>query len=379
MLINLLAFLSSSTYKSSIVVHTFVWTALTTATFIPFHLYSGVHVENYIISYLALLFVTFTSVAAALYVSRNGGIERYAQSASLILIFAYIGASISLLASHDNTLLRGWYEHYYTAGVTTFRYGGFMYEASHFCLMASPLFIYFALTALKNKKHLAYLIGISIPLASTLSLGFFATLFLTFLIAGLSEIKRKSGLLKVTITFIVLFSALTALYLSSETISLRIDNILSGVDSSTKGRTVDAYILASMIAEQSSILFGVGPGQIKVVGASIIIDYYNYPADLVSVVRIPSSAAELLASYGITGLTLKILILLSLYIKTKVYENRFSNLLFIFFFIYQFYGSFMLSSIEIFCFALAFSARPNLKGIQSSHSPKMTLPAAAQL
>jgi hypothetical protein len=323
--------------------------------FVPFHYDGVVSHDGYILSFIAFIFIFFTSVSIALYVANYPHLEFLIKSTTIIVGAVFIFSTIILIIFGDSSIAGGWYEHNYTSGSTIFRYGGFLYEASYFGLMLVPLIFYFWNQGLDKKGNFYFLISLLLMATATFSVGFFVTFFISIFVAKLMSEKRISVLWSL---FVYLLTALVLFFLAyslSEAVSLRIDNILSGGDSSTGGRTLDAYYLAFNVADKNSIFFGVGPGQIKFVGHDLIIDYYNYDPFLHSVVRIPSSLAETLAYYGFLGIVLKIVALIFLYLKFGVYSYRFSNGLFLFFFVYQFYGSFMLSALEIFCFALSFA------------------------
>jgi hypothetical protein len=101
-------------------------------------------------------------------------------------------------------------------------------------------------------------------------------------------------------------------------------------------------------------LFGVGLGQIKTIAFEIIINYYHYPRAIVKTVAIPNAFAETLAIFGVIGATLRIIVQLFLFYKTKVYNNYFQSLCFTFIFIYQFTGSYITNIAEYLIWLLAF-------------------------
>src|SRR5688572_20121096 len=143
------------------------------------------------------------------------------------------------------------------------------------------------------------------------------------------------------------------LFLRQNPVCARIGNIFSWEDSSAKGRTVDAYLIAIKILQENYEYFGIGLGQIKIAGDDIIRNYYLYNMDIV--VSIPNAAAETLAIFGWVGLTLRIAIELFLFVYTRVWTNYYRLLLFIFIFIYQFTGSFITNLAEYVIWILAFT------------------------
>ncbi|HRN54930.1 MAG TPA: hypothetical protein PLL71_00685 [Agriterribacter sp.] len=157
-----------------------------------------------------------------------------------------------------------------------------------------------------------------------------------------------SGLL--TVLFALLF--LWVLF-PDNPLFVRIANIITGNDSSGRGRTTDSFILAEKIADLKSLVWGAGLGQIKVLGTDIIRDYYNYPADYP--IAIPNATAETLAIFGWAGLFLRLFIEVSLFMYTQVWKNYYRLLLFIFIFIYQFTGSYITNIAEYMIWILAFT------------------------
>jgi hypothetical protein len=66
---------------------------------------------------------------------------------------------------------------------------------------------------------------------------------------------------------------------------------------------------------------------------------------------------EMLATYGIYGFILKIFFEVFFFIRLKIYSNLYSLGLFIFIFIYQFTGSFLVNAAEIGIWAIVFAGR----------------------
>ena len=127
-----------------------------------------------------------------------------------------------------------------------------------------------------------------------------------------------------------------------------------GKDTSGNGRTFEAFMLAMKMLDLKSHAWGIGAGQVKILGADIIRSYYLYDLDYNNI-AIPNAAAETLAIFGWIGLSLRVLIELFLFFYTKVWTNYFRLLLFIFIFIYQFTGSFVTNIAEYVIWILAFT------------------------
>ena len=251
------------------------------------------------------------------------------------------------------TEFSGWYAHSYTNGAGVIRYGGFMYEASHFCLVITPVLLFLVAHYSKIKNCNYYIAALAIPLAFTYSAGFVVTILAALLLVYAKKIKHRKILIRALTALLAGSISILILYSAVDPVQKRIDNILSWQDTSVKGRTIESYQLAFNIAKLKSAVFGVGYGQTKVIGRGVVTDYYGYAEGDLDAARIPSSAAETLVSIGMLGFTLKILALIYIYLKFQVGSSDFGKLLYLFFFIYQFYGSFMLSTMEFYSFALA--------------------------
>jgi hypothetical protein len=152
---------------------------------------------------------------------------------------------------------------------------------------------------------------------------------------------------------------------------LRIGNILGGKDSSGKGRTSDAFVLANKLLHEKNEYWGIGTGQIKIIGEDIIRGYYLYLNDVA--VAIPNAVAETWAIFGWVGLTLRLFIEVFLFFYTRVWTNYYRLLLFLFIFIYQFTGSFVTNVAEYVVWILAFTnvfPRFDVKGEKDKPQPQ---------
>lgn len=135
---------------------------------------------------------------------------------------------------------------------------------------------------------------------------------------------------------------------------VRIANVVTGKDPSGKGRTLDAFWLASQLLEQKSYWWGIGPGQIKILGLDLIRNFYGYSQGHVRV-AIPNAAAETLAIFGWVGFLVRIGIEWFFFFYTRVWTNYYRLLLFLFIFIYQFTGSFITNVAEYVIWIMAFT------------------------
>jgi hypothetical protein len=137
----------------------------------------------------------------------------------------------------------------------------------------------------------------------------------------------------------------------------RIHNILEGKDTSTKGRLFHSFMFAYDLISQHNLFFGLGPGQIKILAHDLIVNFYQYEGEYAEIVRIPNTMGEMLATYGLYGFILKNLITIWLFFHFKVYRNMFNLTLFLFIFIYQFTGSFIINAAEMGIWAMVYGLR----------------------
>ena len=140
----------------------------------------------------------------------------------------------------------------------------------------------------------------------------------------------------------------------SNPLFVRIHNIFNGDDTSARGRTYEAFILAHKIIAQRSFLWGIGPGQLKLIGRETIIQYYYY-FDIPKVIRIPNAAAETIVYFGYVGFVFRLLIEIALFFITKIYQHPYRLWLFSFVFIYQFTGSYITNVAEYLVWLIVFS------------------------
>ena len=129
---------------------------------------------------------------------------------------------------------------------------------------------------------------------------------------------------------------------------------MDGTDTSGRGRTYEAFYLAHIILqEHDALFFGIGLGQLKVLAVDSFINFYKYTS-VPDLMRIPNSSAETLVVFGYVGLSLRLLIQLYFFLRTKVYQDLFRLSLFLFLFTYQFTGSYIFSFMEYVLFVMCF-------------------------
>jgi len=239
------------------------------------------------------------------------------------------------------------------------------YEPSYYSLLLAPLAIYYFLKFFLYPttwvKVISYLLLLILPLTLSFSLGVIAGLLLTFVlffVLNAHLLRKKRGTF-FTIAFILSLTAITLtlllIFYPENPLYARLVDLMQGKDTSASGRTTNALFLAFQIAERKSLFFGVGLGQIKVVGTEIIREFYNYTLNDIASIRIPNAIGETIAMFGISGLFIRLGLQVYLYFKVKVYTNYYRIAIFTFVFIYQFTGSFFNNSAEIILWIIAFT------------------------
>lgn len=280
----------------------------------------------------------------------------------LVINFACCLAAIPVYFSDLKPLL--WMESSLVNGVAKFdRLKLFTYEASYYAALFTPLFLFYLLQIVfKQNTFNTWLLLLLIvtPYLLSFSIGVLGSLLfallVTFLVFCKTLIVKKRV---VTMLVLACFGTTIAgvslwLFYPNTTLLLRMGDILSGNDTSGKGRTSEAFMLAQQILDLKSSTWGVGAGQIKILGGDIIRSYYLYPLDY-STIAIPNAAAETMAIFGWVGLVIRLLAEFFFFFHTRVWRNYYRILLFVFIFIYQFTGSFITNIAEYVIWILAFT------------------------
>jgi len=285
----------------------------------------------------------------------------------LKLNFLFVIVAVFLLVADKKDIL--WSVTDISEGVSDFpRLRMLTYEPSYYSLLLIPsLLYYFQYIFYRNISRRQWVLLITVLISLGLSLSYGAIfismlslgLFVLFnFLSGLRRQQNKRFILFLGILFVLAVTLVLGLFSNSGFV-LRILNIFDGNDSSINNRSSQAYFLALSIADLKSQIFGVGPGQLKLLGQDLISTVYSFATDEATgqtgTARIPSSMAETLAIFGYLGFFLKIAFELYLFRKTRVKRSSFRFCLFIFMFIYQFVGSFSTNIVEIFFWVLAFS------------------------
>jgi hypothetical protein len=161
------------------------------------------------------------------------------------------------------------------------------------------------------------------------------------------------------------------LFFPDNALFTRLSNIFSGQDLSGKGRTTDSFYLADKILYLRHHLWGIGPGQVKILGNFIVREYYAYPNNY-DVIAIPNAVAETWVLFGWAGLFLRMGLEVYFFFRTRVWTNYFRLSLFLFIFIYQFTGSFITNLAEYTIWLLAFvNVFPQFEAAKKIRRPQL--------
>jgi hypothetical protein len=238
----------------------------------------------------------------------------------------------------------------------------FTYEPSYYALLFTPVFLFFLLQFLfrQNKIPSALLlIMLFLPYVLSFSIGVIAALVISGLITWVIyffKLTRKRRVLNSLVYTGVSLASLvvvSVLFFRHNQVFLRVTNIFKGRDTSGRGRTNEAFILARKMLDEKNDVWGIGLGQIKLVGNNIIRNYYLYMQEIT--VTIPNVTAETWTVFGAAGLFIRFGLEIFLFFYTRVWTNYYRLLLFFFMFIYQFTGSFITNIAEYVIWILAFT------------------------
>ena len=315
----------------------------------------------YFISY-ALFFGNFIfAIAFSQFVKICQTLRSIFRSLLIINIFFVVVACVAYFvpAMRDSF----WQVTYVTQGLDKFpRLKLLTYEPSYYSLLLVPIAVYYILKIfffdLPNGWLIIFLFAV--PLLLAFSMGVLLGLPLAILILFVLNIRlflaKKRLRRYILIGSFILIVGLLALMLlyPDNPLFTRIENLLEGQDSSFRGRTFDSYYLAWNVAIQKNVWFGVGLGQVKVLGLELWRQYYLYnfaPNEI----AIPNAIAETFALYGFVGVFIRLMIELYFFFRTRVFSNYYRLALFIFILIYQFTGSYLFNIVEYVIWILAFN------------------------
>lgn len=325
------------------------------------HLVQGVDLRSFLVSNAMVVSTYVTAYMFSYAINRLIDV-RYVFKRLLVLNFIAALLCLPLLFTPWKEAV--WYMVEFTLRVGEIpRLAMLTYEASYYSLMFAPIAMYYLLKLLMGKhqqRAIYLLLLVLVPLGLSMSVGVIASIALAFVILLLVHwplvfYKRSFFLFTaITVATVVAVTLALLVFYPHNPLFVRIGNILTGMDSSAYSRTVYAFDVAMSVARERSIWFGAGLGQVKEITAEMAAKYYDYVNDM-GIVRIPNVMAETLAIFGIAGLVLRFLLITWFFFKTRVRDNYFQTLVFLFIFIYQFTGSYVVNIVEYVAWIFAFS------------------------
>lgn len=325
------------------------------------HIINGVEFKSFIISNLLFISTYVFTISAALFIKQQtdlGQLFKHVLGWNMIFIL------VALLVYFTPFKEVLWYKNKFTESVNEFhRLALLTFEASYYALLFAPIAIYYLLKVIlgqNNSSVVSTLFMVGVPLLLSLSVGVLAAIaisLLCFYVLNWRLVFTQKSVATITILSIVtgvIVLAILILFFPDNALFVRLQNIVTGVDSSTRGRTTESFGLGWKVAYEKSIWFGSGLGQVKELAQIIVKRYYNWWGDL-DVVRIPNAVAETLAIFGIWGLVVRFGLIFYFFFKTRVLSNHYQTAVFIFIFVYQFTGSYITNVVEYMAWILAFS------------------------
>jgi len=319
-----------------------------------------VDTTSYLISLLNLVLVYIFCQAVYTFLLVCKDIEKIFRR---ILIINFSACLIALPIYFTSYFPILWDEQDITQGVGKLRRLRLLtYEPSYYAFLFTPLFFYFLLQYFLRQNKIRggfllpmlfvpYLLSFSIGVIGAILLALFFTWLIYF-----NKLTSKKRIANAIITGGVSLASVMmvlVLFFRHNPVFTRVANIFNGLDKSGKGRTADAFLLTGKMLNEKNEYWGIGLGQVKLVGENIIGDYYLYNMDFTA--SIPNAAAETLAIFGWTGLILRVLVEFFFFFYTRVWTNYYRLVLFFFVFIYQFTGSFITNIAEYVIWILAFT------------------------
>jgi hypothetical protein len=330
---------------------------------VPFHWLHGVDPRTYLVS-STLVISVFIFFFTAMVIGRKYPLAIPELFKTVLVINGFM-VGMALLTLPFPMVRDGlWYTIPLSAGIESLpRLKLFTYEPSYYALIMMPVFLYFLFRLMFGKEKHPLLIACAsiVPLLLSLSFGVIGAALTALFITLAVYYRRLPVLFRRICIYTGIFTAVVVIVLlitwSGNPVFLRIENIMEGKDTSAMGRLVYSFMFAKELAFQNNGLFGVGPGQIKILAHDLIVNHFKYHGEMAETVRIPNVMAEMLATYGVYGFALKLLLEIYFFLKRRIYANVFAFTLFVFLFVYQFTGSFLVNVAELAAWALVFSVR----------------------
>ncbi len=317
----------------------------------------------YIKSYLSFLAVFVFGLACYQYLENCHTLRTIFRK---ILVFNAVMTVLSLVILFIPSLRKiFWMDNSMSLGnITVLRLRMLTYEPSYYSTLLTPIVVYYLLKAFRRElpnAWLYYLLTL-VPLFLSLSFGVILATAIAFLLLFLfnsSRVifsKKNIAYMAGAVCLLTGIAVILTVYFPDNIVFQRMSNVLTGNDTSFNGRTIDSFVMSLDIARKKSIAFGVGFGQVKVLGLDVFSRMYHYSKFTYNDVGIPNSTGDTFATLGLLTLALKFFLEIYFFFKTKVYSNQYRMVLFLFIFIYQFTGSFLTNIAEYVIWIMAFKA-----------------------
>jgi hypothetical protein len=334
---------------------------LLTIPFAFIHYFQGIDLYYYLKSYF-LLFSVFVFILTVMRFLQVAHSLRTIFRLLLNINFFLVGIACILFFIPPARGLM-WSVYDVSTGLIKFpRLSLFTYEPSYYSTLLIPLAFYYYLKMIffkyPNAGYVFFMV--TFPLVISFSLGVILGTAISFGVLFFWNIrsffiKKNVAAYALATLFLTTAAIITLYYIyPGNPLFLRIENIFAGKDTSFKGRSFDSFHLALSVAREKSIYFGVGLGQLKLLGSEIWNTFYNTVFDI-NDITIPNAVAETFAIYGMTGLVIRFGLEWWLFFKTKTYTNYYRLGLFVYIFVYQFTGSYFFNIAEYVIWTLAFS------------------------
>ena len=337
--------------------------------FFPFvivQIIDGVNMYYYVRSYILLLLIYIVVYACATMLRRMHAPGRIFD---MIIMVNFILACLALLVlntSHSDPI---WATDVITSGSEAIsRLRLLTYEPSYYATLMVPFFVFALARVIRapKKKNILRFILIAAPMLMAFSLGVIASLVIAIYVASLWTVKEfiRKKIIMLSIGIIIGIGFLFVQNSGHDILTLRVHNVLSGEDSSGNTRIYEADALAYELAKSTSIWWGAGFGQAKLMLES----YITYSDRFIHQFRLTNVVASTFATFGIVGLLARFSLEVYLFFRIRVYASYFRLMLFLFMFVYQFTGSYLTNIAEYVVWVLAFTPLfPELEDKSSRH------------
>jgi hypothetical protein len=330
--------------------------------FVIHYLNGIINYSFYFKSYLGFFCVYVFCMAFYQYLQNCHSLRYIFKKILILNAFMVVLSLVFLYIPYLRTIF--WYNNDMSLGstITLYRLKMLTYEPSYYCTLFAPIVIYYMLKAVRKElpRPWLYFCLVLIPLFLSLSFGVILSIALA-MVSVLVWDARNTIFSKKNITYILGGALLVAAVLGGMAIFhpdnvlfRRMANVFNGRDLSFNGRTLDSFKIAMLVLENRSHFFGVGFGQVKILAFPIFEDYYHTNRFTMQNIGIPNAIGDLFATLGLVSVILKLYLEFFFFFRTKVSSNYYRLIIFLFIFIYQFTGSFIINIAEYAAWMLAF-------------------------